>query len=237
MQFYLTMVLPLKRVRLLRERHECLRILLSDSVCIIVNEFQFNKRIWWLALSFILSKTKSKSLKINITDVVYITFLTCPIFSGDPRQIDFQDFFHQPPITDTMAFFEHILLDFYGRSSLDDLQIRRLWSWDIFSESKLHKLAKINEHLYNQVENMGFLFRKKSALEIPLNLVEPPTSSNNLLIVLYFRLITLHCQTERHLEKNEDVMYLEEYSAAVCSGEARYLLKTYWNCLFHTAKH
>lgn len=175
-------------------------------------------------------------MKINITDVVYITFLPCPIFSGDPREIDFQDFFHHPPITDTMAFFEHILLDFYGRSSLDDLQIRRLWSWDIFLESKLHKLARINEHLYKQVENMGFLFRKKSALEIPLNLVEPPTSSNNLLIVLYFRLITLHCQPEKRSEKFDYVMYLREYSAAVCSGEARYLLKTYWNRFSHIAK-
>lgn len=175
-------------------------------------------------------------MKINIADVVYITFLACSIFSGDPREIDFQDFFHQPPITDTMGFFEHILLDFYGRSSLDDLQIRRLWSWDIFSESKHHKLAKINEHLCKQVENMGFLFRKKSALEIPLNLVEPPTSSNNLLIVLYFRLITLHCQTEKHIGKNDYMMSLREYSAIVCSGKARYLLKTYWNCFFHIAK-
>lgn len=175
-------------------------------------------------------------MKINIADVVYITFLPCSIFSGDPQEIDFQDFFHQPPITDTMGFFEHILLDFYGRSSLDDLQIRRLWSWDIFSENKLHELAKINEHLYEQVENMGFLFSKKSALEIPLNLVEPPTSSNNLLIGLYFRLITLHCQTEKHSEKCDYVMYLGEYSAAVCSGEARYLFKTYWNCFFHVAK-
>ncbi|KAK1123823.1 hypothetical protein K0M31_008512 [Melipona bicolor] len=136
------------------------------------------------------------------------------------QKIDFHDFFDRPPITDTMAFFRQLLLDFYERSSLDDLQTRRLWSRNILPRNKFNKLAEMNECLSNEVGNMEFLFRGKSAFEVPLNLTEPPTFSNNLVIALYFRLISLDCESERDLHRDKDVMYLKEYSSAVCSGES-----------------
>ncbi|KOC69200.1 Midasin, partial [Habropoda laboriosa] len=120
---------------------------------------------------------------------------------------------------------QHLLLDFYERSSLDDLQIRRMWSCDTFSKNKLNELAEINEYLSGEVENLEFLFRNKSALEVPLSLLEPTTLSNNLTIAMYFRLMTLECQSEKNLQKKKDIIDLKEYSSAVCSGRLSTNLK------------
>ncbi|XP_017797965.1 PREDICTED: LOW QUALITY PROTEIN: midasin-like [Habropoda laboriosa] len=122
-------------------------------------------------------------------------------------------------------FYSHLLLDFYERSSLDDLQIRRMWSCDTFSKNKLNELAEINEYLSGEVENLEFLFRNKSALEVPLSLLEPTTLSNNLTIAMYFRLMTLECQSEKNLQKKKDIIDLKEYSSAVCSGRLSTNLK------------
>ncbi|CAD1474144.1 unnamed protein product [Heterotrigona itama] len=157
----------------------------------------------------------------------FLLKLSLEKMSDDSRaqKIDFHDFFEQPPITDTMAFFRQLLLDFYERSSLDDLQTRRLWSRNILPRNKFNKLAEINECLSSEVGNMEFLFRGKSAFEVPLSLIEPPTSSNNLAIALYFRLINLDCESERDIQWDKDSMCLKEYSSAVCSGRLSTNLK------------
>ncbi|KAF3421618.1 hypothetical protein E2986_02010 [Frieseomelitta varia] len=141
------------------------------------------------------------------------------------QKIDLHDFFDRPPIADATTFLRQLLLDFYERSSLDDLQTRRLWCRNILQWNKFNKLAEMNECLGKEVGNMEFLFRGKSALGVPLNLIEPPTFSNNLVIALYFRLISLDCDSERDLHRDKDVMYLKEYSSAVCSGRLSTNLK------------
>ncbi|CAK9810770.1 MDN1 [Anthophora quadrimaculata] len=144
---------------------------------------------------------------------------------NDPQEIDFQDLFEQSPITNTMTFLKHLLLDFYERSSLDDLQIRRMWSRDIFSKNKLNEFEEINEYLSGEVESLEFLLRNKSAIDVPLSRVEPATLSNNLTIAMYFRLMIHECQSKKNLQKKDDIIYLKEYSSAVCSGRLSTNLK------------
>lgn len=141
------------------------------------------------------------------------------VFRNDPGEIDFRDLFRQSPITDTMTFMKHLLLDFYERSSIDDLEIRRLWASNIFTRNGLVELGKINEYLGKEVESLGSLFENKSTLEMPLSLMEPPLLSNNLVVVLYFRLIILQCELDGQVVENRDIMCLREYSSAVCSGK------------------
>ena len=153
---------------------------------------------------------------------MYVISFCWPTFSNDDtaaQKIDLRDFFDRPPITDATTFLRQLLLDFDERSSLDDLQTRRLWCRNILQRNKFSKLAEMNECLSNEVGNMEFLFRGKSALEVPLNLIEPPTFSNNLVIALYFRLMSLDCESARDLHRDKDVMCLREYSSAVSSGE------------------
>lgn len=117
------------------------------------------------------------------------------------------------------AFLKNLLLDFYERTSLDDLLIRHTWSRNIFSKNQLNQLEMLNECLSTEVNSLRPLFVKNSALDVPLNLIEPSTLVNNLSIVLYFRLIIFNCQAEEDFQRNKNVIYLKEYSSAVCLGK------------------
>ncbi|KAG9432193.1 midasin [Apis mellifera carnica] len=135
----------------------------------------------------------------------------------DPRKIDLGDLFDEPPITDTKEFLKHLLLDFYERSSIDDLPIRRLWSSNIFSKNELEEFGRTNECLAKKVENSKLLF--ESGSDVPLYLIERSTLANNLSIKLYFQLMILDSQSgNRNVEDDEDVIRLKEYSSAVSSG-------------------
>ena len=140
------------------------------------------------------------------------------IFRDDPEKIDLGDLFDEPPITDTKEFLKHLLLDFYERSSIDDLPIRRLWSSNIFSKNELEEFGRTNECLAKKVENSKLLF--ESGSDVPLYLIERSTLANNLSIKLYFQLMILDSQSEsRNVGDDEDVIRLKEYSSAVSSGE------------------
>ncbi|XP_034190386.2 midasin [Osmia lignaria lignaria] len=146
-------------------------------------------------------------------------------FKNSSKNIDLQDLFDKPPIVNAMAFLKNLLLDFYERTSLDDLSIRRIWNCNIFSKNQLNRFEVLNECLSKEVESLRPLFEKNSALDIPLNLVEPSTLVNNLAIVLYFRLIIFNCQAEENFQRNKNVIYLKEYSSAVCLGKLASNLK------------
>lgn len=115
------------------------------------------------------------------------------------------------------------MLDFYERSSMDDLPIRRLWcSKNIFSKNELDEFSRMSECLAKKVEDSKPLF--KSGLDIPLYLIERSTIANNLSIKLYFRSMIHDCQSRRRNEDgngDKDVIRLEEYSSAVSSGELK----------------
>lgn len=125
--------------------------------------------------------------------------------------------FDEPPIADTKEFLKHLLLDFYERSSIDDLPIRRLWISNIFSKNELDEFGRANECLAKKVENSKLLF--ESGSDVPLYLVERSTLANNLSIKLYFQLMILDNQSGSRNVGDEDVIRLEEYSSAVSSGE------------------
>ncbi|XP_053995785.1 midasin isoform X2 [Hylaeus anthracinus] len=144
---------------------------------------------------------------------------------NNSEKIDLQDLFVDSPITETMVFLKLLLLDFYERSSMDDLEIRRAWSSHILSNSGFNNLEKISESLNREIKNLEFLFKNNFASEIPLSFVEPSTVYNNLAIALYLRSIIFDCQSQKDYQKNEDVIHLKEYSTAVCSGRLSSNLK------------
>ncbi|XP_017886215.1 midasin [Ceratina calcarata] len=140
------------------------------------------------------------------------------------QEIDLQDLLGVTRIVNGTSFLKHVLLDFYERSLLNDLEVRRIWSSKITSKCEFGLIAEINECLGNEAASLKFLFENKSAVEVPFGLVEPSTA-NNFAIVLYFRLMMLECGSERKFVANEDVIRLEEYSAAVRSGKLSSNLK------------
>ncbi|XP_076758301.1 midasin [Xylocopa sonorina] len=172
-----------------------------DAITLKMSDLQKNSRLAMVKQQGFLLRSAVEQLNISI----------------DPHRIDFQDLLQHTPIKDPMGFLKLLLLDFYERSSLDDLAIRRMWSSKIFTESVLDEVGRYNECLGEEVQSMEFLFRDKSALDVPLHCIDPSTWSNNLAIALYFRLIMLDCQSQRNAEKRKDVINLEEYSSAVCS--------------------
>ncbi|XP_012135538.2 midasin [Megachile rotundata] len=137
--------------------------------------------------------------------------------------IDLQDLFNQPPITNTTAFLQSLLLDFYEQTSLEDLPIRHMWSTNIFSDNQLTQFGQLNEWLNKEVESLKSLFEKNS--DIPLSLTEPMTLLNNLAIALYFQSIVFNCQSNGDSQKKKNIMCLKEYSSAVCSGKLSSNLK------------
>ncbi|XP_076242744.1 midasin [Calliopsis andreniformis] len=141
------------------------------------------------------------------------------------KEIDFQDIFQESPVTDTEKFMKLILLDFYERSSMNDLQIRHAWSSNILMENRQQYFEKLNKSLYKEVAHLEFLYKKNSAFEIPLSLIKSVTVYNNLAIALYFKLLIVEYQSQKIIKRKKDVIDVKEYSAAVCSGRLSTNLK------------
>ncbi|XP_078040889.1 midasin [Augochlora pura] len=140
------------------------------------------------------------------------------------KEIDLEGLFMQHPVTNTSEFLKLLLLEFYERSSMEDVEIRRAWCSFILSKNGFDDFGKLGEILNAEVRNSGILFEKNSGAEFPLNFDQLSTVANNLSIALYFRAMIFDCRRAKRAE-NADIMLLEDYSSAICSGKLTSNLK------------
>ncbi|XP_076632333.1 midasin [Colletes latitarsis] len=206
-----------------RSKKEALR-----KVDEILSEISENKETFPYDLDAI--TLRSSDLRTNsrlamIEQQGFLLKTTVEMLRNHSEKIDLQDLFLEPPIIDTTEFLKFLLLDFYERSSIDDLETRRTWSSYILSKNGFDHFREFGESLYREIGNLEYLFKNSSALDVPLSFVEPSTVFNNLAIALYFRSVILDCQLQKDIKKNEDVMCLKDYSTAVCSGRLSSNLK------------
>lgn len=133
------------------------------------------------------------------------------------------DLFAKPPVTRAEEFVKLLLLEFHERSSLVDKEIRRAWCSSIFRKNDSDDFEKLTEILHEEVNDKRIFFLKNSNSEFPLGFDRANLVANKLAIALYFRAMMFGCQLERTARKDDDVMLLKDYSAAVCSGESYFL--------------
>ncbi|XP_033336576.2 midasin [Megalopta genalis] len=134
------------------------------------------------------------------------------------KEIDLEGLFMQHPVTNTSEFLKLLLLEFYERSSMEDAEIRRVWCSFILSKNGFDDFEKLGEILMAELRNSRILFEKNSGLEFPLNFDQLSTVANNLSIALYFRAMIFDWRPPTRTG-NADIMLLEDYSSAVCSGK------------------
>ncbi|XP_076652583.1 midasin [Halictus rubicundus] len=154
----------------------------------------------------------------------FLLKLTVETLASGTKEIDLGALFMRNPVTETSLFLKFLLLDFYGRSSMTDIELRRVWSSFILSKNRFDDFEKLGEMLHGEVRNLRILFEKNSGTEIPLNFDQLSPALNNLSTALYFRAMIFDCR-QRKQGGNGDVMLLEEYSSAVCSGKLSSNLK------------
>lgn len=135
----------------------------------------------------------------------------------DPTKIHFS-LFGKPPVTNTKEFMKLLLLDFYGRSSMADKEVRRAWCSSIFWQNDSVPFEKFAEILYAKVSNLGNLCQKNSWPELPLGFNLINLTENNLAIALYFRSMVFDCESLINIPP-DDTILLGDYSFAVTMGE------------------
>lgn len=128
---------------------------------------------------------------------------------------------------DTEKFLQFLLLDFYERTSLSDLQIRHAWCLNVLLKNRLDHFEKLCGSLHREIESLEFLFRKNVPFEVPLTFDGSATVNNNLAIAFYFRLIMLDYRAQESIQRSNNVMSVKEYSAAVSSGKYLIIHGTY----------